>query len=131
MISDAQILDYADGNGYWHYPIQELATELLSARTTIAELENAWLIDENIQADGSLRPSISTTIHRYETTIATLTEQLKAAEEDAERLYECGLHSDHCDYFKTVIDEDCSCGWTDASRVHRSLIRQHEARKQG
>jgi len=38
----------------------------------IMELENAWLLDETVQKNGSLRPSISDTIHRYETQIAEL-----------------------------------------------------------
>jgi len=52
--------------------IDTLLDEIERLQARIAELESAWLIDETIQKDGSLRPSISDTIHRYETRIAEL-----------------------------------------------------------
>lgn len=71
----------------------DIVTELISARQTIADnkilldhLESAWMIDETIQADGSLRPSISDTITRYEQTIADQSKRIERLLEDGEEL---------------------------------------------
>lgn len=77
---------YANKNAQTLFDSSKGIQELLSARQTILDLEEAWQIDETIQADGSLRPSISKTIERYEQTIRdkdALIEELKA---DGERL---------------------------------------------
>jgi hypothetical protein len=66
--------------------------------------------------------------------IATLTEQLKAAEEDATNLYMNGDHSDDCKYLGTATPRDCTCGWRNAYLKHEDRIEggiQHESRKQG
>lgn len=56
------------------YEVSEMATELLRLRELVKRLENAWMIDETIQTDGSLRPSISDTITRYEKLVKRLVE---------------------------------------------------------
>lgn len=44
--------------------IKSLEEECRLAEEEIARLENAWLVDEKIQTDGSIRPSIIDTVKR-------------------------------------------------------------------
>ena len=44
--------------------INELEQENATLKKRVEYLEHAWFVDEKIQADGSLRPSISDTVER-------------------------------------------------------------------
>lgn len=46
--------------------IKNLEEEYELIKSELERLENAWLVDENIQSDGSLRPSLTDTIKRAE-----------------------------------------------------------------
>ena len=45
---------------------EEQAEYIARLEARIAELESAWLVDEHIQADGTLRPSVADTVARVE-----------------------------------------------------------------
>ena len=82
-----------------------MAKELLATRQTIERFEDAWLMDETIQADGSMRPSLSKTIARYEQIIADKDKVIERLVADGERI-------------AAVLREE----WNEADRV----LRDHE-----
>lgn len=68
---------------------QKIVIELLTARQTIRRLNNAWMIDETIQTDGSLKPSISDTIERYENIIKWLVDDANRLADVVRRIKNC------------------------------------------
>ena len=49
---------------YWRNRALRADRENVNLRQRIEDLENAWAIDETIQPDGSLRPSLADTVKR-------------------------------------------------------------------
>src|SRR3990167_2810948 len=69
---------------YWRNRALRADRENVNLRQRIEELENAWAVDETIQPDGSLRPSLADTVRRaaeLEAEIAVWKERAKATEQ--------------------------------------------------
>jgi len=69
--------------------IKELEDSNKNLQQRIQELETSWFIDENIQQDGSMRPSISDTVKR-----ADLAEASNVKLKEAIRLLRRGLREE-------------------------------------
>ena len=69
---------------YWRDRAYLVEQENRDLRERLEDLENAWAIDETIQPDGSLRPSLADTVKRaaeLEAEIAVWKERAKATEQ--------------------------------------------------
>ena len=104
----------------------DIVSELLSARQTIADLESAWMIDETIQPDGSLRPSISDTIARYEKTMAEKDALIVELKADGERLL---AHTQHLSGCMTYQGYECDCGLSKKDELHIALLKKMEVKE--
>lgn len=89
------------------------------AEEETARLENAWFVDETIQADGSLRPSLLDTVKRAEKAEREASEWHKMADE----LLGYISHKNGCSVIKNY-NKICDCGMNDLAYTKFSILSQ-------